>query len=332
MVAYCSSGTEATFHAIRLARAATKRTFIVKFQGAYHGWHDYVAMNFMSSAEALGTSDPITAGALQASLDATIVLPFNDVERAEKTLRGRGHEIAAVLVEPQMHNVGAIAEEAGFFRRLRDLTEELGIVLIFDEVVTGFRHALGGYQSICGITPDLSTFGKALGNGFPISLIAGRRDLMRRFAPRAQGGDVLLGGTYNGLPMATAAGLAVMEIMARPGRYERLFALGASLRAGLQHAADASGVPMTVTGYGSVCSVHFAGRKAERYEDLVSNDAAFDTAFRAGLLERGIACSTTPLRRFHLTLAHTEAQIAQVANAAEDVLKTLRHARRADGH
>ncbi|HEV2362919.1 MAG TPA: aspartate aminotransferase family protein [Caulobacteraceae bacterium] len=330
-VAYCCSGTEATFHAIRVARAATGRQLVVKFEGAYHGWHDYVALNFLSPADQIGRPAPITAGALASSLAATLVLPYNDAEAVEDLVRRRGGDIAAILVEPQMHNVGAIQEDADFFRTLRRLTDERGIVLIFDEVVTGFRHALGGYQSICGVTPDLATFGKALGNGLPISLIAGRRDLMRRFAPRQMGGDVLLGGTYNGHPSSVAAGLAVIEVMQTPGRYERLFALGDAMRAALTRAAQRSGSAMQVVGFGSVNAVHFAPAGPRRYEDLVGNDSELDSAFRLGLIERGFACSPTPLRRFHVSLAHDESDIESLGAAAEEVLRGVGE-RRAQAH
>ena len=324
MVAFCSSGTEATFHAVRLARAATGRELVVKFQGSYHGWHDYVAKNVMSRAAGLGTSDPITAGALASSLSATLVLPYNDVDALERMLRANRGRVAALLVEPQMHNVGAIGEEQGFLESVRRLTNEHGVLLIFDEVITGFRHALGGYQSICGITPDIATFGKALGNGFPISLVAGRRDLMQRFAPAQLGGDVLFGGTYNGHPLGVAAGISVIEALRAPDSYARLYGLGEAMRAALERAASASGVPMKVSGFGSVCAVHFSPRDARRYEDLVDNDARLDTAFRNGLVRRGFACSTTPLRRFHVTLSHAPDQIAQLEGAAEETLREFR--------
>lgn len=323
MVAFCCSGTEATYHALRLARAATGRRLLVKFQGAYHGWHDYVATNYMSSRDHLGAPDPISAGILPESVAATLILPFNDVERLEALFAERGDEIAAVIVEPVMHNVGSIRAEPAFLQALRGVTEAAGSVLVFDEIITGFRHALGGYQSICGVTPDLATFGKAIGNGYPISLIAGRASLMRRFGPRAAGGDVLLGGTFNAHPQGVAAGIATIERMARPGAYERLFDLGERLRAGFEQAAIRTGAPMTVAGYGSVISPAFVTGPVRRYEDLVDFDAGLDLAFRSGLLDEGIACSSIPLRRFTISLAHDEARIDAAVAAAEAVLTRL---------
>lgn len=321
MVGFCCSGTEATFHALRVARAATGRRYVVKFQGAYHGWHDYLARNYMSPAGRIGETDPLSAGALPEAMEATLVLPYNDIPALEALIAARGQEIAAVIIEPIMHNIGAIEAEPDFLAALRRLTERAGIVLVFDEIITGFRHALGGYQSLCGITPDLATFGKALGNGMPISLVAGKRALMQRFRPGAIGGDVLLGGTFNGHPMAVAAALATIERMERPESYPRLFALGKRLADGLQSAAGTAGVTMQTAHYGSIACPIFIAGPMRRYEDIVGYDAARDLAFRRGLLEKGMACTATPLRRFAINLAHSEADIDAFCEAAHDVLR-----------
>ncbi|HVL57192.1 MAG TPA: aspartate aminotransferase family protein [Burkholderiaceae bacterium] len=321
MVAFCSSGTEATLHALRLARAITKRRLLVKFQGTYHGWHDYVAMNFMTPRSGLGRKDPFSAGILPEALESTLILPFNDIDAFERTMRERGGEIAAVILEPIMHNVGTIEAEPEFLEQVRRLTRERGVVLVFDEVITGIRHALGGYQAICGVTPDLATFGKALGNGYPIAALAGRRELMQRLAPAASGGDVSLGGTFNGLPLSMAAGIAVFEALSAPDAHSRLRSLGERLARGLNDASQRAGAGMIATHYGSVVCVQFVPGRARRYEDLAANDNARDVAFRKGLLRRGFACSTTPLRRFHLTLAHDERAIDAAIGAAEEALR-----------
>lgn len=321
MAMFCCSGTEATYHAIRLSRAATGRTKIVKFHGAYHGWHDYVAKNHLGDEAGPGSFD--SAGILPAARDATIVLPLHDEALLEETLRTHRDEIAAVLLEPLMHNIGHIEMQPGFLNTLRQLTEELDIVLIFDEVITGFRHGLGGFQKICGVTPDLGTFGKALGNGYPVSLLAGRADLMQRFNPRDKGGDVLFGGTYNAHPLAMAASLAVIEQMEAPESYPHLYALGDRLRAGLAHAAESAGVNMSVGGHGSVTSFQFDVGPADTFGALTGFNAKRDLAFRQGLLARGIAVSTTPLRRVHFSHAHTEAQVDKVIAAAQDSLQSI---------
>src|SRR5919204_2844288 len=174
------TGSEATFHAIRVARAATGRRHIVKFQGCYHGWHDSVAMNVISTAENIGRRDPLSQGGIPEVTEATIVCRFNDADDVERALRD--HDVAAVILEPIPHNIGAVLPQPGFLERLRELCDAHGTVLIFDEVITGFRHALGGYQSIAGVTPDLTTLGKAMGNGWPISALGGTAELMDLFS------------------------------------------------------------------------------------------------------------------------------------------------------
>src|SRR3954469_20890331 len=196
-VVVCNSGSEATYHAIRLARGVTGRETIVKFQGCYDGFHDYVLRNVMSTPELVGRRDPQSKGMLDAAIDATLVCRFNDLADVETTLRAHPESIAAIVVEPVAHNSPGLLPRPGFLEGLRALCSREGIVLIFDEVITGFRHALGGYQSICGVTPDLTTLGKAIANGFPLAAIAGRRALMEHFNTTADG-DVHFGGTYNG--------------------------------------------------------------------------------------------------------------------------------------
>ncbi len=324
MVGFCCSGTEATFHALRVARASTGRRCVVKFQGAYHGWHDYLATNYLSAADNIGKADPLSAGTLPEAAEATIVLPFNDVEALESLLGERGHEIAAIIIEPIMHNIGSLKAEPEFLQALRRLTERDGIVLIFDEIITGIRHGLGGYQAICGVTPDLATFGKALGNGYPISIVTGKTELMQRFRPGSLGGDVLLGGTFNGHPIAVAAAMATMERMEEAESYPRLYALGDQLAEGLADAARAADVTMQVAHFGSIVSPLFMAGQARSYEDMLGYDAHMDLALRQGLLKRGYACTATPLRRFALNLAHEESHITGFCEAAFDTLKEAR--------
>lgn len=325
-VAFCCSGTEATFHAIRVARAHTGRNLIVKFQGAYHGWHDYVANNTLSVSAPEGPRDFGSLGILTAARDATIVLPVNDVQCLEEVFQQHGDDIAAVLYEPLMHNAGCIEPAPEFLTALRDVTRRHEAVLIFDEVITGFRHALGGYQEVCGITPDLSTFGKGLGNGYPVSLIAGAHRLMKHFNPRPLGGDVLLGGTYNGHPLAMAASLAVLDRMSRPGAYEHLFDLGSRFRDGLKTIAQASDISMGVFGFGSISAIHFGAfgsGSVSGFDQLTENDTAMDVAFRQALLARGVACSTTPLRRYHFCLAHSFQDVDALLSTIAEILPEL---------
>src|SRR3954449_6093191 len=196
-VVVCNSGSEATYHAIRLARGVTGREKIIKFQGCYNGFHDYVLRNVLSAPELVGRRDPQSKGMLDAAIDATLVCRFNDLEDVKQPLAATPEQIAAIVVEPVAHNSPGLLPRPGFLEGLRRLCEREGIVLIFDEVITGFRHGLGGYQAVCGVTPDLTTLGKAIANGFPLAAIAGRRELMERFSTNPDG-DVHFGGTYNG--------------------------------------------------------------------------------------------------------------------------------------
>ncbi len=325
LVAYCTSGTEATLHAVRLARAVTGRRRIVKFQGTYHGWHDYVAMNWASPKERLGALDPFTAGALPEALSATVVRPFNDLAAVEALVDRRDADIAAILVEPLMHNVGCIPFLPGYIEGLRALCDRTGVLLIFDEIITGFRHGLGGYQAIVGVTPDLATFGKAIGNGAPLSVVVGRRDLLERFAGGRPGG-VALGGTFNAHPRSVAAALATIERLGQADAHPALYAKGEALAAGLERAVAASGITAVVTRFGSVVAIHFQPEAPRRYEELTGNDIALDAAFRRGLLEHGIACAAQPLRRFHVTLAHEDRHLARIEAAAHRVLAGLAEA------
>jgi glutamate-1-semialdehyde 2,1-aminomutase len=311
-VLFCSSGSEATLHALQLARAATGRRKLVKFQGCYHGWHDAVLTN--------ATGRPLSAGMHPAVVADTIVLPYNDLDRVRETIEREGSDIAAVIVEPVAHNMGAVLPRAGFLEGLRELTAAHGVVLIFDEVVTGFRHGLGGYQAVAGVTPDLSTFAKAIANGFPIAALCGRADLMDRCGPD---GDVFFAGTFNAHPGSVAAALATIELLERPGAYERLFALGERLRSGLREIAGRAGVEATVAGFGSVFALYFLSGEIAGYDDLGRNDDARDLAFRRGLIERGMYLLPVPLKRGHLSLAHTEGDIDATLAAAEAVLEAF---------
>lgn len=321
-VAFCSTGSEATYHALRLARAATGRRQVIKFQGCYHGWHDYVAMNVQSSRQAVGRYDPLCDGILEDAARHTVVLPYNDAGAVEDYLKANPDAVAAIIVEPIAHNVGAIIASDAFLAGLRALATRFGVVLVFDEVITGFRHALGGYQSIVGVTPDLATFGKAAAAGYPAGILAGRRDLLARVA-RTGDGAVFMGGTFNGTPSSLAAILATIEEMSKPGAYRRLYALGAHMRAGLDGIVARLGLPAQSAGFGSVFLLYFFRGAYARYEDLLANDDARDLAFRRGLVARGMIGQPLPLKRLYLSLAHDEALIDASLAAMEEILAEL---------
>ncbi|MYD11709.1 MAG: aminotransferase class III-fold pyridoxal phosphate-dependent enzyme [Chloroflexi bacterium] len=314
-------GSEATYMAQRLARAVTGRAKLVKFQGCFHGWHDYFLMNVISAPDKIGRKDPASAGMLPEAIDNTLVLPFNDSAALEQLAAERGQEIAAVILEPIPHNIGCVLPTDDFARALRRVCDEQGIVLIFDEVITGFRHGLGGYQQKLGVTPDLTTLAKAIANGYPCAALAGRADLMSRFS--TAGGDVMAAGTYNGHPVATSAALATIAELEDGSVHEHIFRLGQKARRGLQEIADRLDISMTVAGYGSVFVPYFMTGAISRYADLLRNNTEADTHFRSEMTRRGIFMLPIALKRNHVSAAHTDADIDRTLNIAEDVLKDM---------
>lgn len=322
-IAFCNSGSEATYHALRLARAATGRKRIIKFQGGYHGWHDYVAMNGQTARQRIGQFDPMSDGILQVAADYTSILPYNDAEAVEAFLKAHPGEVAAIIVEPIAHNMGSVAATDAFLKDLRGLTAAHGVVLIFDEVITGFRHALGGYQSIVGVTPDLATFGKAASSGYPVGFIAGKRELMYLIGQTGPKG-VFMGGTCNGTPSTLAAVQATLEQLAQPGTYETLFAMGDYMRAQLNGIVQRLGIPAQSAGYGSAWLLYFFDGPYSQYTDLLRNDDQRDMAFRRRLIERQHIFQPLQLKRLYLSTAHTREILDESLDVIEDVLKSLR--------
>jgi glutamate-1-semialdehyde 2,1-aminomutase len=324
------TGSEATSHAVRIARAATGRRYVLKFQGCYHGWTDSLAMNVASPADRLGTKDPLSAGILDEVLDATIVAPFNDLPAVEAELEARPNQVAAVIVEPIPHNVGAILPSEGFLLGLRELCYKHGTVLIFDEVITGFRHNLGGYQAISGVVPDLTAMGKAMANGYPISVVGGRANLMEH-SSTVPGGSAFIAGTFNGHPAIAAAALATIRKLEAEPVHEHIFGLGERARKGLREVFAHLEVPAVVSGFGSVFVTYFLeSSRVERYEDLLSNDAELFVGYRQELLCDHIFELPMNLKRNHITYAHTEADIDRSIEAtATAVMRVL--SRRQEG-
>ncbi len=318
-----SSGSEATYMAVRLARGVTGREKLIKFQGTFHGWHDYLLMNIASPADNIGKKDPGSAGQLADAIDNTIIVPFNDLAATEQAILDHPGQIAAIFMEAIPHNIGCVLPRQDFVEGLRRLCDTHGIVLVFDEVITGFRHGLGGYQSVLGVKPDISTFAKAIANGYPCAIIAGKRELMLQFST-APGGKVFVGGTYNGHPVGSAAALATIAALEDGSIYERTFRLGDRMRAGLAEIAGRLGIEMVSAGFGSVFTPYFMSGKIERYEDLLANDTARDVGFRQGMCERGIFMLPMPIKRNHISAAHTDADIDRTLETAEIVMKTLR--------
>jgi glutamate-1-semialdehyde 2,1-aminomutase len=319
-VLLCNTGTEATYHAIRLARGVTGRQKIVKFQGCYDGYHDYVLRNVLSRPELVGKRDPGSKGMLEAAVDNTLVCRFNDLDDVRATFAANAGEIAALIVEPIAHNAPTILPQPGFLEGLRRSCDEHGAVLIFDEVITGFRHGLGGYQSVAGVRPDLTTLGKAMANGYAVAALGGRRELMQRFTTTAHG-DVLFGGTYNANAVGVAAALATIEILEDPGVYAHLFALGERMRSGLAAVARDAGVAACVSGYGSVFVLLFMDGPLRSYEDCLRNDAALFLEYRRQLRDRGVFEMPENVGRSHVMWRHTEADVDRTLELAAEALR-----------
>jgi len=315
MVRFVNSGTEATMAAVRLARAATKRDVILKFVGCYHGHGDSFLVKAGSGVATLGLPDsPGVPGAL-ASL--TVTVPFNDVAAVEDVFRQRPQQIAAVIVEPYVGNAGFIAPDAEFHPALRALCDRTGALLIFDEVMTGFRVAPGGAQERLGVRPDLTTLGKIIGGGMPVGAYGGRADLMRLIAPE---GPVYQAGTLSGNPVAMAAGLVTLGETSRPGFYETLEERTARLVAGIGDAARRHGVPVTVGHAGSLWGVYFTAGPVRDFAQAQRSDTALFARWHGAALERGVFLAPSAFEAGFVSSAHTDADIAHTVTALDAAL------------
>jgi glutamate-1-semialdehyde 2,1-aminomutase len=314
MVRAVSSGTEATMSALRLARGFTGRAKIVKSDGGYHGHADCLLVSAGSGVATLGI--PGSAGVPEGAARDTIVVPFNDLAAVEAALAAG--DVAAVIIEPVAGNMGLVEPARGYLEGLRALTAKHGTVLIFDEVMTGFRVAYGGAQARYGITPDLTTIGKVIGGGLPAAAFGGRADIMQKLAPL---GPVYQAGTLSGNPLAMAAGLKAMELLGRPGTYERLEALGARLGDGLAAAAREAGVPACVNRVGSMLTLFFATGPITDYATAKTADTARFGAFFRKMRDRGVFLPPSQFEAMFVSLAHTDDDIEQILTAARAALR-----------
>ncbi|HOJ21628.1 MAG TPA: glutamate-1-semialdehyde 2,1-aminomutase [Armatimonadota bacterium] len=313
-----NSGTEAVMSAIRLARAYTERERIVKFEGGYHGHFDALLAHGGSGIATLGIPDTPGVPACFAALTHT--LPYNDPAAVDSLFAARGDEIAAVIVEPVAGNMGVIPPEPGFLEHLRRVTARHGALLIFDEVITGFRVAPGGAQERYGVTPDLTTLGKVIGGGFPLAAYGGKAEIMARMAPS---GPVYQAGTLSGNPVAVAAGLETLRALQRPGFYEELEQKGEELQAGLEAAAARAGVPATVNRVGSMMTTFFTEGPVRDYAAARRSDTARYAAFFRAMLARGIYLAPSQFEAAFLSEAHTSGDISATVAAAEEALREV---------
>jgi glutamate-1-semialdehyde 2,1-aminomutase len=304
MMRFVNSGTEATMAAVRLARAATGRDVIIKFDGCYHGHADSFLVKAGSGVATLGLPD--SPGVPVALAGLTLTAPFNDANAVADLFRTHADRIAAVIVEPYVGNAGFIPPAPEFHPALRTLCDRHGALLIFDEVMTGFRVAPGGAQERLGVRPDLTTLGKIVGGGFPVGAYGGRADLMRRIAPE---GPVYQAGTLSGNPVAMAAGLATLRETARHGFYEELEERTARLLGGLEDAARRHAIPVTVDHAGSMWGIYFTAGPVRNYADAKKTDAALFARWHRAALDRGVFLAPSAFEAGFVSSAHTDADI-----------------------
>ncbi len=317
MVRFVSSGTEATMSALRLARGYTGRDMILKFDGCYHGHSDALLVKAGSGAATLGVPD--SAGVPADTAKHTLTCPYNDLEAVKAQIADHADQVAAIIVEPVAGNMGLVTPVPGFLEGLRELCTAAGIVLIFDEVMTGFRVAYGGYQSICGVTPDMTTLGKVIGGGLPVGAFGGKKEIMEQVAPL---GPVYQAGTLSGNPLAMTAGLATLEALREPGVYDRLEALAERLSTGLASAAQAAGVPAWLSRQGSMGCLYFQDGPVANYQQASASDMAYFKKYFHGMLTRGINLAPSQFEAGFISLAHTEADIDLTIAAAADTLSS----------
>lgn len=317
-VRFVNSGTEATMTAIRLARAAIGRDLVVKFDGCYHGHSDGLLVKAGSGVATLGLSD--SAGVPQAIAGLTAVLPFNDPEALRTWFRERGSETAAVIVEPIAGNMGTVPPAKGFLQKLRKLTREHGTLLIFDEVITGFRVSYGGAQELYSVKPDMTCLGKIIGGGLPVGAYGGNQSVMKLVAPE---GPVYQAGTLSGNPLAVTAGIATLEALKEPGSYKKLEEMGGQLAEGLLKGARKAGVPIQVNRVGSMLTMFFADQPVTDFRSARGSNTARYSKFFHAMLDRGIYPPPSQFEAWFVSLAHSRKDIDATARAAAEAFRLI---------
>jgi glutamate-1-semialdehyde 2,1-aminomutase len=314
-----NSGTEATMSAIRLARGATGRDFVIKFDGCYHGHADTLLVAAGSGVATLRI--PGSPGVPEPVVQNTLSLPFNNSDAIRKLMATRGDEVACIIVEPVAGNMGLVPPLEGFLQSLRETTEKHGAILIFDEVMTGFRVAFGGAQSLYGISPDLTCFGKIIGGGLPVGAYGGRREIMSLIAPQ---GSVYQAGTLSGNPIAMAAGIATLTQLQKEGIYEKLEEKSERLVQGFADAAARAGVACQVAHVGSMLGLFFTDRQVHNFDDAKTCDLETFSNFYKGMRQQGIYIAPSQYEALFLSTAHSNEDIDATAAAAQRVLKELK--------
>jgi glutamate-1-semialdehyde 2,1-aminomutase len=317
---YTSSGSEATFFALRVARAFRKRDKILKFEGGFHGTHDYSLMSVGPRVpKAFPAPTPDSAGIPHAISEEVLVAPFNDLAETEAIITAHHESLAAVIMEPFQR---LVVPDKAFLASVREVTRQFGVPLIFDEIVTGFRFAYGGAQEYYGVVPDIAALGKIIGGGFPLAAVVGRKEIMRHLAPAMEetGDFVQQAGTLNGNPVAAAAGLATLAELRKPGTYTRLFETGHRVKTALQDAARAAGFQAQVAGEAPVFEIYFTDRPITDYRATLTADRALHAAFTRALLERGVVKAA---QKIYVSLAHTEEDVQRTVQAFNAALEAV---------
>ena len=325
--AFCGGGgSDAMYNAVRVARAYTGRKKILKFEGGYHGWHDYYAASVNPSRAEAGPAEapwtvPVSQGSLQEAVDQIVVAPFNDEAALAEIVEPQKNALAAIIIEPVCHSAGCLIVQKDFLRFARELCDAHGIVLIFDEIITGFRHGLGGAQSIYDVIPDIGVFGKAMANGFPISAVAGRREIMSMFGPE---GPVFLSGTFMGHLLGVTAALKTIETLQQTSIHDRLWSLGSRLSDGINEVIDTLGLDAKCNSFGSAWCLYFT-RQVRNFRDIIDFTShpgghPKDNAFRRSLLNEGIFLMPLKTNRAYISAAHSDSDIDKTLDLATKFL------------
>lgn len=319
MVRFVNSGTEACMSVLRLMRAYTSREKIIKFEGCYHGHADMFLVQAGSGVATLGLPD--SPGVPKSTTASTLTAPYNDLDAVKKLFEENPGEIAGLILEPVVGNSGFVTPDAGFLEGLREITTEHGALLVFDEVMTGFRISYGGAQGKFGVTPDLTTMGKVIGGGLPVGAYGGRRDIMEMVAPA---GPMYQAGTLSGNPLAMTAGMKTLEILQRPGNYEHLETITSKLIGGLLSIAREAGHEVTGGNISGMFGMFFTGQEVHNYEDAKKSDLEKFSKYHRGMLENGIYLAPSQFEAGFTSLAHTEEDIDKTLAAAKIVLTSIK--------
>jgi glutamate-1-semialdehyde 2,1-aminomutase len=322
VVLYTGSGTEATFYALRIARAWTKRNKVLKFEGAWHGMHDYGLWGTVPTQPSpYPHAQPDSVGVPRQTGETVLVTPFNETQRAVEIIERHAHELAAVMVEPLQR---VLTPEPGFLQAVREVTRKHGIVMIYDEIVTGFRIAWGGAQERYGVVPDLACYGKAISGGFPLAAVAGNAEIMSvldaRSRPKAE--VVWATNTLNGNPVCAAAGVAALDVLAQPGVYDQLHRIGSRLRTGMVEAAARHGFKVQAPGEDAVWGIRFTERPLRTWMDLTTHDKDLGWRWAIELMKRGLLVN--PNEKFYISLAHTDADVTHTLGVVDEAFAALR--------